>query len=422
MKRIPLHSLVIFVGPANSGKTTLSKMFADHEIMSSEAIRYELCGDVQKTNINDIVFREVYRRAQLKLELGERVVVDATNLRKKDRISLADIALKVGVPIFYIVCNRSLESKLIDARNSWRPGAISAITKQEHIFRNNERDILRGDGVANVIDTRKENFEVVPKLSNDLLKENIEKLGFRGLMVIGDVHAMLEPLKAAIEWAAKRNLFCIFLGDIIDYGPNPIECVDQVYNVVSRGRGLCLIGNHERKIERWLEQIKHNDVKVRLSDGNKVTTRAIEELGSEARRKFEIRYKALLGLSRHHWVIGNTLFTHGAAEPEMFDIDSPRLIGKFETMALFGEVDNTSEPRADGYPTRIYEWVNRIPSGKRVMVGHDIRSTTQPLKVKGSKGGEAIFMDTGCGKGGRLTSADILFQNDSLDIKNFKYH
>ena len=412
------------VGPAGGGKTRTTNKFAPYEIMSSEDVRYELTGDYQRLDANDVVFREIHRRTQLKLELGERVVVDATNLRKKDRMSLADIAYRAGVSVFYVVCNRDLESKLADSKRSWRghQAAVSAINKHEYVFRTNERDILRGDGVANVIDTRKEDFEVVPKLDNNNLKKMIEHLGFRGLMVIGDVHGMIEPLKNATEWATQRNLFCVFLGDVLDYGPHSIECVDHVYGVITRGRGVCLIGNHERKIERWLEQVRYNDVRVRLSDGNKVTTRAIEALAPEARRRFEIRYKALLGFSRHHWIVGDTMFTHGAAEPEMFDIKNARLTGKFETMALFGEVDNTAPQRADGYPTRIYEWVNRIPHGKRVMVGHDIRSTVKPLYVKGTGGGEAYFMDTGSGKGGRLTSADVYFSGDELVVKNFKYH
>jgi predicted kinase len=424
MKKIPLHSLVIMVGPAGGGKTRMTSKFSPYEIMSSEDIRYELTGDYQRLDANDVVFREIHRRTQLKLELGERVVVDATNLRKRDRMGLVDIALKCGVPMFYVVCNRDLNAKLSDANRSWRghDSAVIMINKQDHIFRTNERDILRGDGVANVIETQTDDFQVVSKFDNHDLKKKIELLGFRGLMVIGDVHGMIEPLKAATQWATQRNLFCVFLGDVLDYGPHPIECVDHVYDVITRGRGISLIGNHERKIERWLDQVKYNDVRVRLSEGNKVTTRAIELMAPDVRRKFETRYKALLGFSRHHWIVGNTLFTHGAAEPEMFDIQSARLQGKFETMALFGEVDNTAPQRQDGYPTRIYEWVNRIPQGKRVMVGHDIRSTVKPLIVKSIMGGEAYFMDTGSGKGGRLTSADIIFQGDELSVKNFKYH
>lgn len=422
MKKIPLHSLVIMVGPAGGGKTVATNKFAPYEIIGAESVRYELIGDYQRMDINDTVFREIHRRTQLKLEMGERTVIDATNLRKKDRIGLAEIGIKMGVPIYYVVCNRSLDEKLKDSGRSWRHSPTGIITKHEHVFRNNERDILKGDGVANVIDTRIETFTAINKLPLGDIQVDVRSRGFRGLMVIGDVHGMLEPLKNAYEWASQRGLFCVFLGDVVDYGPNSLECVDYVYDIVTRGRGISLMGNHERKIERWLEQVRHNDVRVRLSEGNKVTTRAIEQLSGDARRKFEVRFRALMGFSRHHLLVGETLFTHGAAEPEMFDIKAGRLNGRFETMALFGEVDNTAPPRADGYPTRIYEWVNRIPAGKRVMVGHDIRSTVKPLVVKGSEGGEAYFMDTGSGKGGRLTSADVLFQGEDLVVKAFKYH
>ena len=423
MKKIPLHSLVIMIGPAGSGKSrTASLKFSPYEIVGSEDIRYELIGDYQRMDINDIVFREVHRRVLMKLEMGERVVVDATNLRKKDRVGLAEIGSKLGVPIYYIVCNRPLAVKLEDGAHSWRNNPSGIITKHDHIFRNNERDIIKGDGIANVIDTRLEDFKAIEKLPGGDIKEVVEQRGFRGLMVIGDIHGMIAPLKDAYEWASQRGLFSVFLGDIVDYGPNSLECVDYVYDIVARGRGVSLIGNHERKIERWLEQVKYNDVRVSLSEGNKITTKAIEALNQEYRRKFEVRFKALMGFSRHHWIVGDTLFTHGAAEPEMFEINSSRLNGRFETMALFGEVDNTAPPRSDGYPNRIYKWVDRIPDGKRVMVGHDIRSTSKPLVVKGEQGGEAYFMDTGSGKGGRLTSADVLFQNDDLVVKAFKFH
>lgn len=422
MKKIPLHSLVIMVGPAGGGKTVATNKFAPYEIIGAESVRYELIGDYQRMDINDTVFREIHRRTQLKLEMGERTVIDATNLRKKDRIGLSEIGIKMGVPIYYVVCNRPLDEKLKDSGRSWRHSPTGIITKHEHVFRNNERDILKGDGVANVIDTRIETFTAINKLPLGDIQVDVRSRGFRGLMVIGDVHGMLEPLKNAYEWASQRGLFCVFLGDVVDYGPNSLECVDYVYDIVTRGRGITLMGNHERKIERWLEQVRHNDVRVRLSEGNKVTTRAIEQLSGDARRKFEVRFRALMGFSRHHLLVGETLFTHGAAEPEMFDIKASRLNGRFETMALFGEVDNTAPPRTDGYPTRIYEWVNRIPAGKRVMVGHDIRSTIKPLVVKGSAGGEAYFMDTGSGKGGRLTSADVLFQGEDLVVKAFKYH
>ena len=224
----------------------------------------------------------------------------------------------------------------------------------------------------------------------------------------------------------------IFLGDILDYGPDSIDCVYLVYDLVMRGRAVLTIGNHERKIEKWLDQqqkllydpqaLKGNAV-LRLSEGNKVTTMAVDLMSRNERNKFESRFKALLAHSCNHWVLGNAmLFAHAAVEPEMFDITAPRLTGRLESRAMFGEIDEHNPQHEDGYPNRIYNWVDRVPEGKKVLVGHDIRSKVKPLVVRGSKGGIAYFMDTGSGKGGRLTTADIIFRNDNLEVQNFTAH
>lgn len=280
---------------------------------------------------------------------------------------------------------------------------------------------MRGDHIANVVDSRYEAFECIRKIDAANLLDDIKARGYQGVLAVGDVHGVAESLKSAQEWAVARNLFTMFLGDVVDYGPDPLECVERVYDMVTRGKAAMVIGNHERKIERWLEQVKRGDVKVRLSEGNKVTTKAIEALSFDARRRFEFKFKALLGFARHHWLVGRTMFVHGSGEPEMFNINTPRLVGKHETSALFGEVDNSVQ-RADGYPNRVYNWVDRIPAGHQIIVGHDIRNTIKPLLSDGKAGGMALFMDTGCGKGGRLTTADLLFEGDELVLKCFTSH
>jgi len=389
--------------------------FSSHEIISPQEIRAELTGDPMRPDVDDVAFREIHRRTGMRLEMGERVVVDAANLRRRDRSGLLDLAFRCGVPVFYVVCDRQLDLKLKDEDEF-------QVLRQDQTFKASEREILHGDGMANVIDTRVDEFQVVERLPLEGLTQAIKDRGFRGLMVIGDVHGMIEPLKNATEWATSRNLFCVLLGDIVDYGPDSIDCVGHAYDLVTRGRGVTVIGNHERKIERWLDQSGQSDSRIRLSEGNKTTTRVVEAMPHDTRRRFEIRYRALLNHARHHWVIGDTLFSHAAASPEMFQLHRARLQGKLESLSLFGQIDSQEPKRSDGYPNRVYDWVDQIPSGKRVMVGHDIRSTTRPLVVKGDEGGEAYFMDTGCGKGGRLTSADVIFQNARLVIRSFKTH
>lgn len=126
--------------------------------------------------------------------------------------------------------------------------------------------------------------------------------------------------------------------------------------------------------------------------------------------------------SANHWVIEDCLFTHGACEPEMFSIYNKSLHGKYEKLSLYGEVDYTKPKRDDGYPNRVYNWVNRIPFGKTVFVGHDIRSNIKPYYEENSFGGQVYFLDTGCSKNGNLTTADLTIDNNKLVVTNFNQH
>jgi hypothetical protein len=73
-------------------------------------------------------------------------------------------------------------------------------------------------------------------------------------------------------------------------------------------------------------------------------------------------------------------------------------------MALYGEVDGALYP--DGKPVRHYNWVDALPNGITAIVGHDKRGNT-PFVHTGARGGRAIFLDTGCGKGGALSFIDL---------------
>ncbi len=416
MRSIPLHSLVLMVGPSNHHKERhIKEKFQLHEIESCERVAFDIYGDSSRGGNPESFLREVYHRTEVKLALGERVVIDTPYLAFKDRIAAVNIGLKFGAPTFYIVTEDT-----------------GSLAKQSEQFRQMKDEILRGDNVTNVIDMTVEDFNAVHKLPYKGLLDHIINQGYRGLCVVPDVHGMIESLKQAIDWAKARGFFIIFLGDIIDYGPQSIDCVYLVYDLVMRGQAIMTIGNHEKKIERWLVQQRelmydpralNSKTPMRLSEGNKATIMLIQGMTPKERARFEGRFAALLAHARHHWVMNDDLMVvHGACEPEMFNIDTIRLHGRYESRALYGEVDAKKPTRVDGYPNRIYDWVDRIPEGKLVLVGHDIRDTVKPMYVRGALGGEVYFLDTGSGKGGRLTTADLIFRDGSLTVQNFTAH
>lgn len=60
--------------------------------------------------------------------------------------------------------------------------------------------------------------------------------------ILSDIHGNLEALRAVLADVDQRNVDrCISLGDILGYGPNPVECVD----LVAEKCEWSLMGNHD---------------------------------------------------------------------------------------------------------------------------------------------------------------------------------
>lgn len=231
---------------------------------------------------------------------------------------------------------------------------------------------------------------------------------FTGITVIGDVHGDIDNMRSAMRWALSRSNLICFLGDLIDYGKNNIETMNLAYNLVMQGKAILLMGNHERKILRWLD-----NKRVKLSDGNMMTVNALAKLSQEEKHKWSCRFRALCAHSRVIFEVDDFVFAHGAIHPSYWTSDPHKNI---ESYAFYGETDTSG-----GYKL-MYNWVNYIPKSKTVMVGHDTRSTIAPLILTSVHGGNAVFLDTGSGKGGKLTTADLRFDEGKLKLLNYNKH
>lgn len=153
--------LTIMVGPAGAGKTSfIEKNYPDDCVVSSDRLREYYCGDFREQNRNTDVFNALHRIVRTRLECGLPTIVDATNIRRKDRMAVARLAPD-GVGVRYIVINRPMSEKVRDGahRNSVMIGDQTLVEKHESVFRSNLRDILNGDGLPNVqvIDCRSDN-------------------------------------------------------------------------------------------------------------------------------------------------------------------------------------------------------------------------------------------------------------------------
>lgn len=146
--------LTIMVGPSGAGKSTFLRSrqaaemgLQDSHILSSDQIRQDICSNALDQSKNDQVFQALHAVARARLRNGLNTVIDATNIRRKDRIACVDCA-PAGTSIRYIVINRPMEGKRLTA--GWRAEFPGLMEKHEQTFQSQLKDILAGDHLPNV--------------------------------------------------------------------------------------------------------------------------------------------------------------------------------------------------------------------------------------------------------------------------------
>ncbi len=213
------------------------------------------------------------------------------------------------------------------------------------------------------------------------------------LRIVGDVHGDSRAFAAA----AATEHFVIQLGDLVDDGPDTPGALRIMFRLLDEKRGLFLLGNHDYKLARALR-------------GDRVrgepTARTLAQLPEDLRKRTLAEI-----LAAPVWLhAGALFFVHGAFHPGMLEQPpGPFPAGRPNPLwarALYGQT--TGRVTGAGKPERILRWVDDIPAGMTVYVGHDQRSPDgRPYIRHGRQGGTAVFMDTGAGKGGHLSWVDL---------------
>lgn len=73
------------------------------------------------------------------------------------------------------------------------------------------------------------------------------------LFAIGDIHGQISMLKELLAHWDEESQQLLFLGDLGDRGEDSKAVFELVYQLVSAGRAICLKGNHEVMLERFLK-------------------------------------------------------------------------------------------------------------------------------------------------------------------------
>src|SRR5918998_1137508 len=395
---IPALSLVLLIGISGSGKSTFGRHhFKPTEVISSDFCRGLVADDENDQAATKPAFDLLHHIVGLRLAGGRLTVVDATNVQAEARRSLLALAKEHDVLSVAIVLD--LPPRLCAERNASRPDRNFG----EHVVKRQHDQLRRSlRGLA------KEGFRTVHHLASEaeIAEATITRTRLYNDLrevtgpfdVVGDVHgcrAELEALLGQLGYTITRDDHgrpvgahhdsrrMIFVGDLVDRGPDTPGVLRLVMGMVAAGDALCVSGNHEAKLVRAL-----SGRNVKISHGLAETLAQLEAEPEEFRAAV---HRFADGLISHYVLDGGRLVVAHAGLIEKYQ---GRASGRVRSFCLYG--DTTGETDEYGLPVRL-PWAEHYRGSAMVLYGH--RPVPEAVWVNNT-----LCLDTGCVFGGRLTA------------------
>ncbi|KSU56736.1 polynucleotide kinase-phosphatase [Gordonia hongkongensis] len=396
---IPELSLVVLIGTTGSGKSTFAAgHFLPTEVVSSDDCRAMVSDDPNEQGATSDAFDVLEYIVGKRLDRGRLTVVDATNVQASARKSLLALAKEHDVLPVAIVLDVPVALAL--ERNAARPDrdfGAHVVKRQHDQLRRSLRSLKReGFRTIHVLDS----VEAVSSASIVRTRLFNDRRDERGPFdVIGDVHgcrdelvALLERLGYAVvrddegrcvDAAHRDGRRAVFVGDLVDRGPDSAGVLRLVMGMVAAGNALCVSGNHEAKLVRALGR---KDVKPTHGLQETLDQLAAEdtEFVAEVRRFCD-------GLVAHYVLDDGRLVVAHAGLAEKYH---GRASGRVRAFALYG--DTSGETDEFGLPIR-YPWATEYRGAATVLYGHTPVPETEWVN-------NTMCLDTGCVFGGSLTA------------------
>ncbi|WP_436493754.1 polynucleotide kinase-phosphatase [Actinokineospora sp. HUAS TT18] len=396
---IPDMALVVLIGASGSGKSTFArKHFKPTQVLSSDYFRGLVSDDENDQTVSADAFDALHYVAGKRLRNGLVTVIDATNVQREPRAALIKLARENNVLPVAIVLD--VPEAVCVRRNAERPDRDfgAHVVKRHRAELRRSLGSLAKEGFRKVHIVRGESevdaARIVPERLNNDLRDQTGPFD-----VIGDVHgcrAELEELLGELGYALDRdelgravdarhpeNRRVVFVGDLVDRGPDTPGVLRLAMGMVESGNALAVCGNHEQKL-------------VRAMRGRKVTVahglaESLAQLGEES-DEFRLRVERFCdGLISHYRLDGENLVVAHAGLPREYH---GRASGRVRSFALYG--DTTGETDEFGLPVR-YPWAEDYRSRTTVLYGH-----TPVVDAEWVNG--TMCLDTGCVFGGKLTA------------------
>ena len=265
---IPELSLVVLIGPSGAGKSTFARRhFKPTEVLSSDAYRGIVSDDETSMEATKDAFETLRFVAAKRLARGLLTVIDATSVQPEARKPLVELAREFHVLPVAVVLD--VPEKTCQERNRQRPDRAFGA----HVIRNQLQQLhrsLRGlerEGFRHVHVLKPEVLEALEFVRQPLWNNRKHEHG--PFDIIGDVHGCREELEALLgklgyevrpradgtpgfDVRPPEGRKAIFVGDLVDRGPDTPGVLRLVMGMVAAGSALCVPGNHEVKLMRKL--------------------------------------------------------------------------------------------------------------------------------------------------------------------------
>ena len=401
--KVPELSLVVLIGVSGSGKSSFAeKHFKRTEVLSSDECRALVSDDENHQAATNDAFDVLYYIAGKRLKSGLLTVVDATNVQKESRKGLIELARTYHcLPVAIVL---DMPDKVCEDRNQRRPDRNFGgyvIRQQAHELKKSLRG-LKHEGFRQIYVMKSiEEVDSVLEIKREKLY-NDKKDETGPFDIIGDVHGCFSELEELLlqlrytinrveanqtnfgfEVIAPANRRVIFIGDLVDRGPDSPGVLRLVMSMLNLGVAYCVPGNHDLKLQKFL-----NGKQVQLKHGLELTVKQLESESAEFKKTVEQFLYSLIS----HYVFdnGKLVVAHAGIKEEM----QGRGSGAIRSFCLYGET--TGEIDEFGLPVR-HNWAKEYRGKAKVVYGHTPVPEAEWLN-------KTIDIDTGCVFGGKLTA------------------
>ncbi|MEU1889773.1 polynucleotide kinase-phosphatase [Streptomyces pristinaespiralis] len=391
-RRLPVTdlSLVVLVGATGSGKSTFARRhFKPTEVISSDFCRGLVADDENDQSASGDAFDVLHYIVGKRLAAGRLTVVDATSVQAESRRQLVQLARQHDVLPIAIVLD--MPEDVCAERNAGRPDRAGM---PRHVISRHRRELrrsLRGlerEGFRKVHVLRTveevESAEIVLERRYNDLRHLTGPFD-----IIGDIHGCSSELETLlgklgyVDGAHPEGRTAVFVGDLVDRGPDSPGVLRRVMAMVAAGNALCVPGNHENKLGRWL-----GGRNVQHTHGLAETIEQLEKEDDAFRTQVR---EFIAGLVSHYVLDEGKLVVCHAGLPEKYH---GRTSGRVRSHALYG--DTTGETDEFGLPVR-YPWAEDYRGRAAVVYGHTPVPNTSWIN-------NTICLDTGAVFGGKMTA------------------